>query len=82
MRLITGPRRQTQGPRTSGNPTACGGLPPGQGAYGPSGHQQWHFARDRQLRPGPALPRNDPPVEWPAGRYCRHPAPVPHASAR
>ena len=31
MRLITGPRRQTQGPRTSGNPTACGGLPPGQG---------------------------------------------------
>jgi len=56
MRLITGARRQIQGPRTSGTPTACGSLPPGQGAYGPSGHQQWRFTRARELQPGPPCP--------------------------
>jgi hypothetical protein len=80
MRLITGPPAPDPGPHV-------------RYPHRLRGSTAW--SRGPMVRPdisngtsrGPAscglahLARNDPPVEWPAGRHCCHPAPVPHGSA-
>jgi hypothetical protein len=57
MRLITGPPAPDPGPHVRYPHRLRGVYRLVKGAHGPSGHQQWHFTRARELRPGPPCPQ-------------------------